>query len=84
MGKKSSKLSVKVLKALQENTKPLKPEDLSNILNLNQRSVRYALNILYDKELVEKIPDMNDLRTNFYVIKKTILNSEFNEVLAQI
>lgn len=84
MGKKSSKLSVKVLKALQENTKPLKPEDLSNILDLNQRSVRYALNILYDKELVEKIPDMNDLRTNFYVIKKTILNSEFNEVLAQI
>lgn len=84
MAKKSSKLSVKVLTALQESEKPLKPEDLSNILNINQRSVRYALNILHDKNLVIKIPDMSDLRTNYYKTKIKYDITEFNRVLAQI
>ena len=81
---KSSKLSVKVLTALQESRKPMKPEQLSQVLNINQRSIRYALNILFEKNLVTKIPDMNDLRTNYYTLSKSIVNLEFNKVLAQI
>lgn len=85
MAKKSSKLSIKVLTALQEKNKPMKPEDLSNYLNINQRSIRYALNILHERNLVIKVPDMTDLRTNYYRVI-TPLNdlTEFNKVLAQI
>ena len=85
MAKKSSKLSIKVLTALLENNKPMKPEDLSNVLNINQRSIRYALNILHERNLVIKVPDMTDLRTNFYRVISPLNDiTEFNKVLAQI
>ena len=71
MGKKHSKISRKVLNALQDHTeKPMKPDELSDILKMNQRSVRYALNILYNHDLVNKMPDMEDLRTSYYRINE--------------
>lgn len=71
MGTKNSKISRKVLNVLQDHIeKPMKPDELSDILNMKQRSVRYALNILYDHDLVNKIPDMEDLRTSYYLINK--------------
>jgi DNA-binding transcriptional ArsR family regulator len=85
MAKKQSKLSIKVLGVLQSNTdKPMKPETISQVLDMNQRSVRYALNILYDHQLVDKIPDMEDLRTNFYTIKRGMTQDLLKEAIAQI
>lgn len=53
------------MNVLQDHTeKPMKPEEISNILDMNQRSVRYALNILYNHDLVNKVPNMDDLRTS--------------------
>lgn len=85
MAKKQSKLSLKVLSVLQSNTsKPMKPEEISIMLSMNQRSVRYALNILYDHNVVEKIPDMEDLRTSYYFLKKTLTEESLAQAIAQI
>ena len=86
MAKKQSKLSLKVLGVLQANVdnKPMKPEEISVLLDMNQRSVRYALNILYDHQLVDKIPDMEDLRTSYYFLKKTLTQESLKEAIAQI
>jgi len=85
MGKKRSKLSLKVLHTLQDHTeKPMKPVDISSLLDMNQRSVRYALNILYDHDLVIKVPDMDDLRTSYYAINKSLPKEDYQEVLAEI
>ncbi len=86
MAKKQSKLSLKVLNLLQANAdnKPMKPEEISVLLDMNQRSVRYALNILYDHQLVDKIPDMEDLRTSYYFLKKTLTQETLKEAKSQI
>jgi len=86
MAKKQSKSSLKVLGVLQANVdnKPMKPEEISVLLDMNQRSVRYALNILYDHQLVDKIPDMEDLRTSYYFLKKTLTQESLKEAIAQI
>ena len=85
MGKKRSKLSLKVLHALQDQTeKPMKPEELSSLLDMNQRSVRYALNILIDHDLVNRYPDMQDLRTSYYKLNKTLPEENFKEAIAEI
>ena len=85
MAKKQSKLSLKVLGVLQNaDYKPMKPEDISVLLDMNQRSVRYALNILYDHQLVDKIPDMEDLRTSYYFLKKSLTQDSLKEAIAQI
>lgn len=86
MAKKQSKLSLKVLNVLTANAdnKPMKPEEISVLLDMNQRSVRYALNILYDHQLVDKIPDMEDLRTSYYFLKKTLTQETLKEAIAQI
>ena len=85
MAKKQSKLSLKVLDILQSNTsKPMKPEEISVLLDMNQRSVRYALNILYDHQLVDKVPDMEDLRTSYYFLKKSLTQETLKEAIAQI
>ena len=85
MAKKQSKLSLKVLSVLQEHTsKPMKPEEISILLSMNQRSVRYALNIQYDHNVVEKIPDMEDLRTSYYFLKKSLTEESLAQAIAQI
>lgn len=85
MAKKQSKLSLKVLSILQANTsKPMKPEEISLLLSMNQRSVRYALNILYDHNVVDKIPDMEDLRTSYYFLKKSLTEESLREAIALI
>lgn len=81
MPKKTSKLSLKVLKTLVQVGKPIKPDELASLLGINQRSIRYALNILADQGLVAKIPDMEDLRTNYYYPEKIV--SDPNTVVAE-
>lgn len=47
----------------EEKVKPLKIVDITN---LSPRSVRHALKKLENKDLVEKSPDLSDLRSSFY------------------
>ncbi|MHA2365136.1 MAG: hypothetical protein ACXAC7_14350 [Candidatus Hodarchaeales archaeon] len=84
MAKKTSKLSLKVYKSLVNNGGPMKPDQIASILEINTRSVRYALNILHTKKLVSKLPDMEDLRTNYYFPKQEKFSlAEITAVVAE-
>ena len=56
-------------RACREHQKPIKPLQLVDELDMNLRSVRYALKILSELDLVERQPDLEDLRTYFYFVK---------------
>ena len=66
MTKNMTKLLKRVFNAVNESKQPLRPIDLQNILNLKIRSIRYAVSVLEDRDLVVRSPDLADIRT-FYV-----------------
>jgi DNA-binding MarR family transcriptional regulator len=68
-------LSKKVLSLLLIKSGPIKTYDLVKDLGLNQKSVRYALRILEDNNLVEKYPDLDDLRSYIYVLRPDNINN---------
>lgn len=68
--KNITKLSQKVLTGLKKENKPMKPEELMVILGINLRSVRYSLKLLLEADLVDKYPDLNDLRSFYYAPRK--------------
>ncbi len=45
-----------------------KPRDLIEPLNMPPRTIRHGLKRLVEEGLVKKIPDLNDLRSNYYRI----------------
>lgn len=49
---------------------PLTQKDLFEKTDLAPRTVRYALKVLLEYKLVKKIPNLHDLRQNFYVVLK--------------
>ena len=49
----------------------LKPTDLVSLTQLSPRSVRHALKKLTDKDLINKIPDLYDLRSYYYFLNKS-------------
>ena len=65
------KLSEKVYKLLVEKNRPLKTDDIAFHLGISTRSARYAVNLLYDTKNIIKIPDLQDLRTSYYILKTT-------------
>ncbi|MHA2362683.1 MAG: winged helix DNA-binding protein [Candidatus Hodarchaeales archaeon] len=77
-GTKITKMSQRVLKILIAKKEPMKPRDLVDDLDLNLRSVRYALKLLAKMELVERKPDLTDLRTNYYYIPDNNLKQANN------
>ena len=70
---KLTKLTKKVLKAVQDSNTPLRPSDLQSILgnDLKIRSIRYAIQVLEDADLVERRPDLYDLRSYYITPKKS-------------
>lgn len=73
--------SKKLLSLILKKSGPFRAVDLTKDSGMNQRSVRYALKILEEKELVEKIPDLGDLRSNIYFLNvknKQIVKSLLN------
>lgn len=66
MKQKISKTNKKVLKMIIELDRPVRAEDLIEYQNLNLQSLRYSLKTLCDSNLIERIPDLNDLRSFFY------------------
>ncbi len=47
---------------------PLTPKDLFEKTSFAPRTVRYALKVLLDNKLVKKVPNLQDLRQNVYVV----------------
>jgi len=70
MDSKVPKNAVSILKILKNNeTVRFKPLDLADQVKQNPRTVRYALKKLLDMGLVNREPDLEDLRTFYYFIK---------------
>ena len=68
---KLTKLTKKVLSAVNESKHPLRPSDLQSILgnDMKIRSIRYALQVLEEQDLITRQPDLMDLRS-FYISPK--------------
>lgn len=68
---KLTKLTKKVLKAVQSSKEPLRPSELQSILgnDLKIRSIRYAIQVLEEANLIERKPDLYDLRS-YYILPK--------------
>jgi DNA-binding IclR family transcriptional regulator len=55
-----------ILKAFEEENRPMKPEELVEKIGMKIRSVRYGLKLLLQYGLVMKYPDLTDLRTYYF------------------
>ena len=66
-----SKLSEKVYNLLLEQNRSLKTDDIAFHLGITKRSARYAVNLLFDTKNIIKVPDLEDLRTSYYVLNTT-------------
>jgi transcription initiation factor IIE alpha subunit len=59
-----------VLKGLENEDKPVKPEDLVKKLGIKLRSVRYGLKLLLNEKIIIRQPDLIDLRSYYYTTKE--------------
>lgn len=63
---KVTRLGKMVLSVLARSDSPVKQEDLVAEMGINVRSVRYALKILHEQNLMHKRHDLHDLRSFYY------------------
>lgn len=61
--------ALEVLNVLRREGR-LTPKELFERTDLAPRTVRYALRVLLDYKLVKKVPNLQDLRQNFYVVSE--------------
>lgn len=66
MKNKLSKTTKVVLKLIMDAQSPIKSDDVVSNLNFNLRTVRYALKTLCDSQLIERVPNLSDLRSYYY------------------
>ena len=71
---KLTRLSKIVLNRLLAKREPMKPYELVKDLDMNLRSVRYALKLLEEHEIVGRQPDLLDLRTYYYYVRPNLTN----------
>lgn len=64
---KLSKTTRTVLKEIVSSGNPVKSDDLVSNLSFNLRTIRYALKTLCDSALIERVPNLTDLRSYYYV-----------------
>jgi predicted transcriptional regulator len=64
---KLTKIPKRVLNELLNAQKPLKSDDLVKNLEVDVRTVRYALKILKDSNYIQRVPNLHDLRTYYYM-----------------
>ena len=57
-----------IFSLIKKSEKPLRVNDLQELSNLTDRTIRLALNRLYKLNLVIKIPNLQDLRSHFLTI----------------
>jgi len=68
---KLTKLTKKVLNVIIEAKTPLRPVDIQQLLGneMKIRSIRYAISVLEEQNLIERRPDLSDFRS-FYIYSK--------------
>lgn len=64
--KKLSKTTAVVLKLILEAHQPMNSDEVVSNLNFNLHTVRYALKTLCDSALIERVPNLADLRSFYY------------------
>lgn len=52
--------------------KPLRVNDLQKMSNLTDRTIRLALNKLYNLDLVVKVPNLEDLRSHYLTLSPAV------------
>ena len=57
----------------------MKITELNNLTHYSDRSVRRALEKLFELELVVKVPDFNDLRSHYLISQSKLLTIEATE-----
>jgi len=62
----------KIFDLLKKSNRPLKVNELQEQTKLTDRTIRLALNRLYELKLVVKIPNLSDLRSHFLIIAPNI------------
>ena len=62
----------KIFDLLKKSNRPLKVNELQELTNLTDRTIRLALNTLYKLNLVVKVPNLEDLRSHFLMISPRI------------
>lgn len=50
------------------NNGALKPREIGLYTSLSNRTIRYALKILVDENVIRRVPDLHDLRSHFYAV----------------
>ncbi len=63
---KSIPPSAKTVYDLIKNQGPITAKDIQNECKLAPRTVRYALKILLDSNLIQRLPNLKDMRQNIY------------------
>ena len=72
---KLSKTTRIVLKEIVGSNNPIKSDDLVLNLNFNLRTIRYALKTLCDSALIERVPNLTDLRSYYYIPSKSAVQA---------
>ncbi|MFX1520795.1 MAG: MarR family transcriptional regulator [Promethearchaeota archaeon] len=60
--------SAKTVYDLIKENGPITAKDIQNGCKLAPRTVRYALKILLDAQLIQRLPNLKDMRQNVYRI----------------
>ena len=58
--------SAKTVYDLIRENGPITAKDIQNGCKLAPRTVRYALKILLDAQLIQRLPNLRDMRQNIY------------------
>lgn len=66
MKQKITKTNKKVLKMIIKFNQPIKAEDLVENNSINLRTIRYSLKNLCDSNLLQRIPNLEDMRSFHY------------------
>ena len=68
----------KIFDLLKKSNKPLRVNDIQELTNLTDRTIRLALNTLYNLNLVLKVPNLADLRSHFLILSPSIIEEAAN------
>ena len=68
----------KIFDLLKKSNKPLRVNDLQELTNLTDRTIRLALNTLYNLDLVIKVPNLEDLRSHFLILSPNLVQQISN------
>ncbi|MHA2367069.1 MAG: ArsR family transcriptional regulator [Candidatus Hodarchaeales archaeon] len=67
-----SESALRILNILAKEKRPLSTHELTNYSHYSPRMVQYSLRKLVGKNLVDKAPDLKDLRKQRYILSQRV------------